>query len=134
MPSDVAEPASCLAFHHYSCSQVAFYTLLLPACLQVRCQAYNSLAAFSFETLESIEALRPLGAYTALLHSELCSQHQQRSQAEPQRRRQQRAAAAALAECEALVQAALAYEHATRRHVTARAGGIGTDHLKLRAG
>ena len=101
--------------------------------LQVRCQAYASLAAFPFEVLESIEALRPLGAYAALLHSELRRQPTRGSSGSPLGRRQQQAAAAVLQECEALVQSALAHEHATRRHVAARAGGA-REHSHAAAG
>ncbi len=95
------------------------------ASAQVRCQAYASLAAYTFETLDSIEALRPLSAYAALLHSELRHQQAAASSRTSPRARRQRAAATALAECEALVQAALAHEHATRRHAAARAGSAG---------
>ncbi|KAL4440636.1 hypothetical protein ABPG75_003637 [Micractinium tetrahymenae] len=86
---------------------------------QVRRQAYASLAAFSFETQEEIGALRPLWHFAALLRRE---QQQQRLGAgvpgpgSSRKRKQLRQAAA---ECEALVQAALAHEHATRRRAVA---------------
>jgi hypothetical protein len=63
--------------------------------LQVRAAAYRSLAAYSPETLEGIDALRPLCDVTALLLNET----------DP----------AATSACEELVQATLAFEHSQRR-------------------
>jgi hypothetical protein len=67
---------------------------------QVRRQAYASLAAFSFDTLEEIGALRALRRHARLLLAEAGAGD---------------GAGAALEECEALVRLALAHEHATRR-------------------
>lgn len=92
----------------------------------MRAQAYASLAAFPLGTLEGISALRPLGAYAALLRRELL--HQAGPPAGGgQPRRQRQHATQALAECEALVQAALAHEHATRRRPGAAGGAAGRE-------
>lgn len=98
--------------------------------LQVRCQAYASLAAFPLETLEGIDALRPLWSHVALLQRELRRQQEQ-GQGSGGTRRQRQAAQQALEECEALVQAALAYEHATRRRTgAASAPAAGPDRRR----
>jgi hypothetical protein len=61
----------------------------------VRGAAYRALAAFPFQTLEDIGALRPLRQVSELLLSET----------EP----------ATLASCEGLVEVALGFEHSRRR-------------------
>eukprot|EP00887_Chlorella_sp_A99_P002269 scaffold10.g2269.t1 len=88
-----------------------------PLC--VRRQAYASLASFEFPTLEELEALRPLVAYVALLQQEHALARQQRQlqqvKAGWRSKRLERQLGAAQSECEALVMAAVAHEHATRR-------------------
>lgn len=83
--------------------------------VQVRCQAYASLASFSLETLEEAGALRPLGSFVELLQAEALHQQASPPAHASQSRRQQHAATQALAACEALVCAALEHEHAVRR-------------------
>ena len=65
------------------------------AFMQVRKAAYQALTRYSFETMELLEIARPLKDYSGLLLKE----HE----------------ADAGRVCEALVTAALAYEHARRR-------------------
>lgn len=100
----------------------------------MRRQAYASLAAFGCETQEEIGALRPRWHFVALLRHEQQQQQAARVSGQDSRwqRRQLRLAAA---ECEALVQAALAHEHATRRRAAATvapAGGSATTHERGR--
>jgi hypothetical protein len=96
----------------------------------VRRQAYASLAAFQLDTLDEIGALRPLWSYAALLRLEL--QQQQRAEGAAlllgrlRKQRQAAVLAQAAAECEALVQAALAHEHATRRRTAAAGSTAGS--------
>lgn len=66
---------------------------------EVRHQAYDSLAAFDMNLLESIDAMGPLSEYASLLQQEPDTQ--------------------ALQVCEALVGMALKREHATRRRLVA---------------
>lgn len=79
----------------------------------VRRQAYASLAAFEPSTLEELCTLRPLCSYISLLRRELA--HSAAGEGSTHSQRQRRRLEAARQDCEALVETALAYEHATRR-------------------
>lgn len=64
-------------------------------CAQIRREAYTALAAYPFEILEGLEALRPFNDYAKLLLSEDDSN--------------------ARSACEVLTGAALAHEYSQRR-------------------
>ncbi|KAI3425383.1 hypothetical protein D9Q98_009147 [Chlorella vulgaris] len=96
---------------------------------QVRGQAYASLGAFQFTTLQDIGALLPLSAFAAALQREGQFQRlvsQQAPASNSGARLQRQAAAQAALKCEDLVRAALAHEHSTRRQQLASVPAAGT--------